>query len=187
MIVRYNVAKKWNFPLRIFSVNGNFLRICSHLLKKSLMENFFFCAMRYVRIYINTTEVSFKAVAKLLTYFMPLVLFYTPWTKSENEGFSSRAEAWNGLSSVTISLFFYLINLLILYQYPAGGGSWRKIILPCRGEHSQCCQQRHWNDAQLSFCSKTKILIVNPFPVNVPNNILLNTRKPKFFWYFQGV
>ena len=165
----------------------NFLRICSHLLKKSLMENFFFCAMRYVRIYINTTEVSFKAVAKLLTYFMPLVLFYTPWTKSENEGFSSRAEAWNGLSSVTISLFFYLINLLILYQYPAGGGSWRKIILPCRGEHSQCCQQRHWNDAQLSFCSKTKILIVNPFPVNVPNNILLNTRKPKFFWYFQGV
>ena len=39
--------KKWSFPLKISSVNvtksASFLRIWSHLLKKSLMENFIFC------------------------------------------------------------------------------------------------------------------------------------------------
>ena len=38
--------KKWSFPLRISSVNGQIHRkvpIGSHLLKKSLIENFIFC------------------------------------------------------------------------------------------------------------------------------------------------
>ena len=42
--------KKWSFPLRISSVNVtnffSFLRIWSHLMKKSLMENFIFCAVQ---------------------------------------------------------------------------------------------------------------------------------------------
>ena len=36
------LRKKWSFPLRIFC---SFLRIWSHLLNKSLMENFIFCAV----------------------------------------------------------------------------------------------------------------------------------------------
>ena len=41
--------KKWSFPLRISSVNVtnffSFLRIWSHLMKKSLMEHLIFCAV----------------------------------------------------------------------------------------------------------------------------------------------
>ena len=44
-----SLHKKWSFPLRISSVNvtkfASFLRIWSHLLKKSLMGNFIFCAV----------------------------------------------------------------------------------------------------------------------------------------------
>ena len=41
--------KKWSFPLRISSVNvTKFLRIWSNLLKKSLRENFIFCAVLVV-------------------------------------------------------------------------------------------------------------------------------------------
>ena len=42
-----NCTKKWSFPLRISSLNVtfSFLRIWAHLLKKSLMENFIFCAV----------------------------------------------------------------------------------------------------------------------------------------------
>ena len=46
--------KKWSFPLRISLVNvTGKLRIWSHLLKKSLMENFIFCAEK---------PVSFRAI-----------------------------------------------------------------------------------------------------------------------------
>ena len=42
--------KNWSFPLRIFSVNmtksAKNLWIWSHLLNKSLMENFIFCAVQ---------------------------------------------------------------------------------------------------------------------------------------------
>ena len=37
--------KNWSFPLRISSVNVTKLRIWSNLLKKSLTENFMFCAL----------------------------------------------------------------------------------------------------------------------------------------------
>ena len=36
------LLKKWSFPLKISSIN---VRIWSHLLEKSLMENFFFCTV----------------------------------------------------------------------------------------------------------------------------------------------
>ena len=54
----FHCTKKWSFPLRISTVNvttstvyskydqiRSFLRICSHLLKKSLIENFIFCVV----------------------------------------------------------------------------------------------------------------------------------------------
>ena len=47
----HTVRKKLSFPLRIYSVNVtksavfSFLRIWSHFLKKSLMENFIFCVV----------------------------------------------------------------------------------------------------------------------------------------------
>ena len=41
------LQKKWSFPIRISSVNvtKSAVRIWSHLLKKSLMKNFIFCAV----------------------------------------------------------------------------------------------------------------------------------------------
>ena len=49
-----SLHKKWSFPLRIYSVNvtkstGNC--VFSHLLKKSLMENFIFCAVLKIYLY----------------------------------------------------------------------------------------------------------------------------------------
>ena len=43
--IRFSEHKKWSFPLQISSDFFSFLRIWSHLLKKSLMENFIFCAV----------------------------------------------------------------------------------------------------------------------------------------------
>ena len=42
----YAPHKKWSFPLRFFSVNVTKLWIWSHLLKKSVMENFIFVQWR---------------------------------------------------------------------------------------------------------------------------------------------
>ena len=43
-----NTAPKMKFSVKdFFSKCASFLRIWSHLLKKSLMENFIFCAMNY--------------------------------------------------------------------------------------------------------------------------------------------
>ena len=39
--------KQWSFSLRISSVNVTKSAVWSHLLKKSLMENFIFCAVYY--------------------------------------------------------------------------------------------------------------------------------------------
>ena len=48
VITFQTLHKKWSFPLRISSVNmtKSAVRICSHLLKKSIMEKFIFCAVR---------------------------------------------------------------------------------------------------------------------------------------------
>ena len=43
---QYSLLKKWSFPLRISSVNVDW----SHLLKKSLMENFIFCAVTLLHL-----------------------------------------------------------------------------------------------------------------------------------------
>ena len=42
---QFCVHKKWSFALRISSVNATKSAIWSHLLKKSLMGNFIFCAV----------------------------------------------------------------------------------------------------------------------------------------------
>ena len=52
---------KMKFPFKDFSSYSSFLRICSHLLKKSLMENAIFCAMventcNFVIIIVNTAQ-----------------------------------------------------------------------------------------------------------------------------------
>ena len=44
-----SLHKKWSFSLRISSVNViKFLRICSHLIKKSLMVTFIICTVYYI-------------------------------------------------------------------------------------------------------------------------------------------
>ena len=51
LYARITTAQKMKFPLQISLVNVtkilSFLRIWSHLLKKSVMENFIFCAVYY--------------------------------------------------------------------------------------------------------------------------------------------
>ena len=49
-----SLHKKWSFPLRISSVNvteSAFLRICAHLLKKSLIKNFIFSAVSFRNLF----------------------------------------------------------------------------------------------------------------------------------------
>ena len=56
--------KKWSFPLRIFFSKfdqiRSFLQIWSHLLKKSLIENFIFCVLKIknLRKLENITKIS---------------------------------------------------------------------------------------------------------------------------------
>ena len=58
--------KKWNFPLRISSVNmtkiRSFLRIWSHLLNKSSMENFIFCAVSLGIFESHHSEVNYYQI-----------------------------------------------------------------------------------------------------------------------------
>ena len=63
-----NTAQKWSFPLSISLVNAtksSFL--CSHLLKKSLMENFVFCALRAFSK-TKSWEVLWKLITAMATY-----------------------------------------------------------------------------------------------------------------------
>ena len=62
-------AKRWSFPLRIASVNMSQLRIWSHLLRKSFMEHFFFCAMiaRLTQPFILPRSVNENRVVLMLT------------------------------------------------------------------------------------------------------------------------
>ena len=57
----YALRKKWSFPLRISSVKSLvariFLQIWSYLLKKSLIENFIFCAGMLIT---NQKSLGFK-------------------------------------------------------------------------------------------------------------------------------
>ena len=60
-IYRKHCTKKLKFLFKDFSSYSSFLRICSHLLKKSLMENAIFCAMventcNFVIIIVNTAQ-----------------------------------------------------------------------------------------------------------------------------------
>ena len=68
--IQVPLHKKWSFPLRISSVNFfRKLRIWSHLLKKSLTENFIFCAMYSAMFYavsLFPITWSFFSLAKFL-------------------------------------------------------------------------------------------------------------------------
>ena len=88
-------AQKMKFSIKDFFSKcdqiRSFLRMWPHLLKKSLMENFIFCAV------LSLAESSW-------TYFVLLVSFYTPW-KHQKNWFSDvfreyrRTQArWNGLT-----------------------------------------------------------------------------------------
>ena len=71
--VYLSLHKKWSFPLRISSVNvtksAGFLRIWSHLLKKSLIENNIFCAVCYKRIYHMDSNIYWQLIQSLPQYF----------------------------------------------------------------------------------------------------------------------
>ena len=64
LYILFSLHKKWSFPFRISSVNVIFskflqkLRIWSHLLKKSLMENFIFCVVFLVSLNLETWEIG---------------------------------------------------------------------------------------------------------------------------------
>ena len=67
-------TKKWSFPLKILSVtvtksagNCGKLLIRSHLLKKSLMENFIFCA-----VWSNNQFYFISSVTKIVSHFLYL-------------------------------------------------------------------------------------------------------------------
>ena len=65
----------------------NFLRIWSNLLKKSLMENSIFCAMACV-IFSKFNLNFLKRDIISLTYFNPMLHFYTPWKRKKIFSFS---------------------------------------------------------------------------------------------------
>ena len=63
-----NTAQKMKFFIKDFyskcDQNRSFLRIWSHLLKKSLMENFIFCAVKH--IFINTKSHEYAKKSNFL-------------------------------------------------------------------------------------------------------------------------
>ena len=97
------------------------LRIGSHLLKQSLLDNFILCAVKLRTLiwYFScrhtwTANRNWK-IKLILTHFMSLVSFYTPWKHQKTRGFlmfsgrfsdvfreySKRPMAWNGLYGLT--------------------------------------------------------------------------------------
>ena len=60
------------------------LRICSHLLKKSLMENFIFCAMWPVSKYLLKVNIkdSSKIQGSFVVTFLLTVNMFTDWVES---------------------------------------------------------------------------------------------------------
>ena len=61
-LLTYHTAQKMKFSIKNFFSKSDqirsFLWIWSHLLKKSLMENFIFCAVQFFMININTIFLS---------------------------------------------------------------------------------------------------------------------------------
>ena len=75
----FTLHKKWSFPLRISSVSKchqicSLLRIWSHLLKKTLMENFVFYAVLFGNAYSGVLHTIFnlKNLIAKLSYFKNL-------------------------------------------------------------------------------------------------------------------
>ena len=66
--------KKWSFPIKDFFSKcdqiHSFLRICSHLLKKSLIENFICCAVR------STSKQIITSQKKKTNFYQNISIFY---------------------------------------------------------------------------------------------------------------
>ena len=77
-------TKKWSFPLRIKCDKiCRKLRIWSHLLKKSLTENFIFCAVKLMKVHMLsfvTTPLFKKCVSIKCTY--DRVVLTLSWRRS---------------------------------------------------------------------------------------------------------
>ena len=76
--------KKWSYPLRISSVNvtkSASLQIWSHLLKKSLMENFIFCAVSFRRnVVLSNGRWNLQQCLTLCFLFHPNSLSWNTFT-----------------------------------------------------------------------------------------------------------
>ena len=66
--------KKWCFPLRIFSVNVT--KSASHLLKKSLMENFIFCTVLFKNTFRFTESNPLAASTNMTASYFYLQTWY---------------------------------------------------------------------------------------------------------------
>ena len=86
---RFELHKKWNFPLRISSVKYffSFLWISSHLLKKSLTENFIFCEVlwqgpKYI-LHLSANTFNYNLVHNILEFYKVLVRVSVTTSKRE--------------------------------------------------------------------------------------------------------
>ena len=102
-ISQATLHKKWRFPIRISSVNvtksavvRRKLRIWSHLLKKSLMENFIFCAVQNMLI-----KVKFSANQNTKLCFFMLNLTEQS-SKSDSVDVSELSKRWRFYRSAPI-------------------------------------------------------------------------------------
>ena len=78
-VAKCTLHKKWSFPLRISSRIRRKIRISSHLLNNSLIENFIFCAL-------------------VLAYFWPMFLFHFPWKHQKTIG----VFRWGKMETLTV-------------------------------------------------------------------------------------
>ena len=114
--------KKWSFPLRISSKCDQIcrkLRIWSHLLKKSLMENFIFCAVSGALLWILRVfweQLLCRKRERLSLLNLPLFLpFLSQYVK-----ISSKLGERNINSQDALDEFpFGAVKLLVLVQLPS--------------------------------------------------------------------
>ena len=78
-----NTAQKMKFYIKDFFSKcdqiRSFLRICSHLLKKSLMENFIFCAVKVITTASQKIALRLKSNIKALDWNVECVQSFQPF------------------------------------------------------------------------------------------------------------
>ena len=94
MKVKISTAQKMKFSIKDFFSKCDEiqrkLRIWSHLLKKSWMENFIFCAMKFLvkrKGNENLLFVVHSSNFSKIRLFRPMFPFYTPWKRQKAFGF----------------------------------------------------------------------------------------------------